>query len=697
MKWTLLVGFVAVLVLGVPHSVSASVPNVKAPTGPSYGGFFTGSYSFETYITCQSGLTFQSSYSNSLEGTHTFDFDGADDGSLMVRIDGGGDQIIYSCGDPRPSVLSASYSVSKDTTNPSIGITSPADGSSTSSSSIDVAVSAGDSTSGIGSVSVNGQGAAFSGGLWHVTVGLNVGSNTLAATAYDRAGNSAARQITVNRSASSPSPQPPPPSGGGTSSTPRPSPPTYTANQTPVPAPAPPVSSETPPVQAPAPVIAPIVIPSSTPNIVQTPAPKPLKKVPTNDINWLSWLMKLLASLPLLAIIGIIVGVRSVRHAIVLYFQLLRIRLHPYIFKLKMTLKGYAHDMPRTGLVSHRRHTGKVLAHHHTSYPALVFLVLCTMVLSAAVSFSGHAESSTLSMTVLGPPPASGAYINAPVDGDIVTAATIAVKGTCPSGLVIELYRDGGFAGSGYCDVNGQFAISISLNPGLNNIVARDVDALGQYGPDSNTVGVTYNPPPSPSPTPTPSPSPSPSPTPSPAPSPSATPTPTAAPKPSPTPTKSTPKTSKTPTAIPGALPALTIDSDQHYFKGINPGESVTWHIKIISGTPPFKINWNWGDGSHDSAISTDRSVTSLAHTYRDPGYYRVTATVTDAAGHTAILQVLVIVNGFATQPGNTSKPDFGFLIPVWPLLFGMLLLTVSFWLGERTFKGQHPALQPQT
>ena len=73
-----------VVVLGVPQLASAGQPSVQAPTGPQSGGVFTGTYTFSTYISCSGGSQFNSSYSNNLEGTHTFAFYGAPDGSLWV-------------------------------------------------------------------------------------------------------------------------------------------------------------------------------------------------------------------------------------------------------------------------------------------------------------------------------------------------------------------------------------------------------------------------------------------------------------------------------------------------------------------------------------------------------------------------------------------------------------------------------------
>ena len=675
MKWSLLVGFVAVLVLGIPHKVAASSPSVMAPTGPSSGGFFTGTYSFDIYISCQSGLSYSTSYSNSIEGTHSFSFDGGADGSLLLRIDGGGDLIIYSCGDPTPSYLVSSYTVSRDTTSPSVGINSPADGATTSASSVTVAVAAGDATSGVGQVSVNGVGASFSGGVWNASVGLNIGSNTIVATASDRAGNSASVSVSVYRNA---------PSGGG--GPPSPTPPTGGTQATPPPYKAPPVGTVSAPDPTPIPTATPtpsaeasaapvaVARASSTPSPSHTP-PVPAtstKSGPIFNAKSVAWMKTLTFLMVSISILYLVFGVRSVRRRIFYRWNSIRLRLNPYLFRLRLFIRGKEHDIQRSGIWSHKKHTGKIVAHHHTNYPALVFLILCTTILSASYAYSSHAASSdsTLSLTVLGPAPTLGATINAPTTGATVSNPLLQVSGGCPVGLAVELYRNGGFAGSTFCDSSGTYIITVTLIEGSNTLIARDVDGLGQYGPDSNNVTVSYI---------------------APAPAPSASPTP------SPSPVAGPRRNTVTKNNIPPAniVQPFTIDTDQHYYQGVNPGDNVTWHLKIIGGTPAFEVLWSWGDGTSDKISTADRQSSSSDHQYKAPGFYKVTVTVTDQSGRKSLIQLLVVVNGAGSFATTTSPHDFGNLFPIWPVLAGTMLLTISFWLGEIYFKGKGDRFAP--
>ena len=685
MKWSLLVGFVAVLVLGIPHKVAASSPSVMAPAGPSTGGYFTGTYTFDIYISCQSGLSYSTSYSNSLEGTHTFSFDGAADGSLMLRIDGGGDLIIYSCGDPTPSYLVSSYTVSRDTTSPSVGINSPADGATTSASSVAVAVAAGDATSGVGQVRVNGVAASFSAGVWNATIGLNVGSNTVVAIAQDRAGNTASASISVNRSAPSGGGGPPasPPPSGGVQATPTPYVAPYrgtTSTQTPPPDPTP-TPAPTPSAEASSTPVT-VARASSTPTPSHTPpvSATSTKPGPILNAKWVAWMKGFGYLAVSISILYVIFGVRRVRRSLFYRFNSIRLRLNPYLFRLRLFIRGKEHDIQRSGIWSHKKHTGKIVAHHHTNYPALVFLMLCTTVFSASYAYSGRAATSdsTLSLTVLGPAPTVGASINSPTTGASVSNPLLQVSGGCPVGLAVELYRNGGFAGSTYCDASGAYIITLTLVEGSNTLIARDVDGLGQYGPDSNNVTVTYTVPP---------PSPSPSPTPSPSMSPSKSPSAVAGPR------RSTPQKTNIPVAT--NVQPFTIDTDQHYYQGVNPGDNVTWHLKIIGGTPPFEVLWSWGDGTSDKISTTDRQSSSTAHQYKSPGFYKVTVTVTDQSGRKSLIQLLVVVNGAGSFATTTSPHEFGNLFPIWPVLAGTMLLTISFWLGEIYFKGKGDRFAP--
>lgn len=572
-----------VVMLGMPKNVTAGQPAVLPPTGPQSGGVFTGTYTFTTYIYCTSGFSFTSSYSNNLEGTHTFAFYGAADGSLLVRIDGGGLLLVTSCGDPLtpPHTHVTTYTVTKyaaPAPTPSPTATPPTTGSG-----------GGGTGSSTGTSGSSGQGAPAAPSL--------------------------------------------------TSVTPTPAPPAQAPGPTPNPS-----RRDLPAVVA-----------------GSSDASASVAVVPPRTGWSLGWAAVFGVAVLCLMTLGRFGGMRR-RLSLKLAFVWLR--LEPYWFRLRhhwhhYRPRVYGHELPRRRGLSAHHHSGKVLAHHHTSYAALGFLLLLAAALTAAVSLSTRAESAFMSLTVTGPPPSTAATIDQPLSGEHFTTAGQTVRGTCPAGIGLEVYRNGSFAGSGLCDTGGLYAILITLVPGPNSLVVRVVDALGQYGPDSNTITIYYDPPPPPSPAPTPSPVPTATPTVSPRPSVSASPAP-AGPKP------------------------LLLDSARHFYQGGMVGEPVEWTVTISGGRRPYRTTWDWGDGQTDTTSAGIATEIKHSHRYAQPGVYRLTIRARDALAGEAILQLVVVVNGEAGTGVAPTRPDPGRLVFVWPLLIAVGIIILSFWLGER-------------
>ena len=610
-----------VVVLGVPQLAAAGQPSVSPPTGAGqtyYNGtyYFTGPYRFDTYISCNGGGSFSSSYSSFLPGTNVFSFYGAPDGSLLVSINGGGMQLVTSCGNPfvTPDTLVASYTVA-------------------------------------------------------------VGSPPPPPTPT---------------STPTPTPSPnltPPPSGGGphgsghTTQTP---PPVVapTGNASPSPTPAP-TSTPTPSVT---------LSPSPTPSGPGQPSvgnigPGDLSDqspLPNPQIIRLAWQIAGLALALFTLFMIAFWRSRRIRERIRARFTTPRLMAQARWFNFKMWASHLIHklfglfkrkargsELPRRRGFSAHHHSGKLLAHHHTSYASLVFLMVLAGIVAAAAGLVTHADSN-LSLTVPGPPPTSGATIDSPLNGQHFSTNSVSVQGACPPGLLIEIYRNTIFAGSALCDTGGLYSVLITLVPGQNDLVARDADALGQYGPDSSTVSVYYDAPPPPSPPPAPTPTPPlptmPAPTHAATPSPqpltgSATPLPSSAPKPS----------------------TLLITSSQHLYQGTDPNTPVQWTITVSGGLTPYQLAWEWGDGSNDAYPSTAGGPLSHTHSYAKTGVYQLTVRATDASGHQAVIQLVTIVGGGQVQVFGQASPgdQSGNLILIWPLLTITGLVVLSFWLGE--------------
>lgn len=598
-----------VVVLGVPKFAVAGLPTVQPPTGPQSGGVFTGTYSFVTYISCSSGLNFNSSYQNSLEGTHTFEFFGAADGSLLVEIDGGGLLLITSCGDPFTPAHTAvaTYTVTKNGAPPSTPTPTPPPTPSPT-----LTPTSGSSTSAGGGSSVSGGASS------------NIAGAVLPGASPAIVATPATPEVTVAPQAST---------------SPFVSPAAHGTN-----------------------------LSAAQPATDSAAMPTPQRLTLAAQVGGGLGLVALGLLLWLLRS-----GRARERVRVVVVGRWLS--MEPHWFRLRQALLGrrpiaHGHDVPRRRGLSAHHHTGKVLAHHHTSYPALAFLILLSGVLAAGVSLSTRAESSLLTVTVPGPPPATPATIDSPTDGQHFSTNMQTIRGTCPTGLGLEIYRNASFAGSTLCDVNGLYAVLITLVPGANDIVARDVDGLGQYGPDSPTVTIYYDVPPTPTPSPTPTATPSVAPVSS-----VASPTPrlgTSIPRPSATPNQTT-------------IEPLLLDSGKHFYYGVEVGTPLDIAVTARGGRPPYRITWGWGDGASGSTVSQTPGVAQNSHSYDKPGTYQVTLRAKDALGREAVIQVVVVVNGAAPMAAPTLPRDYpGSLILVWPSLVAVSLVVLSFWLGER-------------
>lgn len=101
-------------------------------------------------------------------------------------------------GNTNDGISSASFKI--DLTNPSVAITSPANGATTIAASVNVSGTASDTPSGIASVTVNGAAATYAAGSWSRSgVTLACGANTITATATDVASRTSTDSVTVTR------------------------------------------------------------------------------------------------------------------------------------------------------------------------------------------------------------------------------------------------------------------------------------------------------------------------------------------------------------------------------------------------------------------------------------------------------------------------------------------------------------------
>src|ERR1039458_1665129 len=122
---------------------------------------------------------------------------------------------------------------------------------------------------------------------------------------------------------------------------------------------------------------------------------------------------------------------------------------------------------------------------------AILTAIICNQTAWAANPGPGSG-SIGLQGTISTAPPTRGATIAIPSNGAVFTAVPITVSGLCPSNLLVKIFSNNIFVGSTVCS-NGSYSLQVDLFGGRNGLVARVYDSLGQAGPDSNTVTVTFN------------------------------------------------------------------------------------------------------------------------------------------------------------------------------------------------------------
>jgi len=300
---------------------------------------------------------------------------------------------------------------------------------------------------------------------------------------------------------------------------------------------------------------------------------------------------------------------------------------------------------------SHHSHTARVLPHHHTSYPSLIFL---TVVLSVFIlAFGAIAKSATLTVTaaVTGPLPTAPAIITSPLDGASFPDPLVTVDGTCSAGYVVKLFRNGVFSGSTLCTVGNTFTIQVTLTAGHNDLNAQIYNFIDQPGLPGNTIGVTYNVP-------------------------------------------ATPTTTTTPTSIPQAKVAPLLLETATQYQGALPGHEIVWTIKISGGTAPYAISVEWNDGSVDVYSQPTAGTFEIKHTYARPGSYKgayfIKVRASDSQQRQAVLQVVALINEstYISPINNTSWPPWfsGLsrrLTVIWPALGLAILMLISYIIGR--------------
>jgi len=275
--------------------------------------------------------------------------------------------------------------------------------------------------------------------------------------------------------------------------------------------------------------------------------------------------------------------------------------------------------------LQHRKHTGKLLSHKHTSYRALFLVLMITGAFLGSLQFAiAHAADFEVTAKLSAVVPTVPATIDSPTLNLVVQQAPLTVSGTCQvmsPMAIVAIYRGSDVLGSTFCQSDGTFSVIITLRSGVNQLFARTFNITNDPGPDSAPSTITYRPPV------------------------------VAEPQASPDP-EAPPEETSPPTGQPGAVLGL---NSKDAFLIFGPDKPATWVGSISGGELPYRLKVDWGDGTIQTKDELGSEGIERSHTYKTMKSYFVTLTAHDTHNQAASFQLAAIT---PNQPNDASTSD---------------------------------------
>lgn len=284
----------------------------------------------------------------------------------------------------------------------------------------------------------------------------------------------------------------------------------------------------------------------------------------------------------------------------------------------------------------HYKHTGKILAHRHTSYRVLFLLLLTPIAMLALVDhMSVLASDYVVTATVPANMPSGAPVIVSPKNGDVINMRTVAVKGTCPVAntiSVIAIYNNDMYVGSSLCGSDGRFTVTVPIMYDINKLVAKVITITGANGESSAPVIVARE---------------------------------------------------GVDQAQVQQLSLPLMISTRDLFVVINHDGQASWAGSFNGGKPPYNVTIDWGDGYSDHRTVMDQTDQSFAHNYGSVHLYEVLIKVVDAAGESVVLNSVTVhfglQQGILDVPTENVPPLIGFVQRYFEQIYIMTISAVVF------------------
>lgn len=293
----------------------------------------------------------------------------------------------------------------------------------------------------------------------------------------------------------------------------------------------------------------------------------------------------------------------------------------------------------------HHDHSGRLRPHANTTYAGLGFLLLLTIIVLTALTYSASADATDPVSYTVGASAAvaqkvpNAPTITSPGSGQEISKLPVDVGGICAKGYVVKVFANDILVGANSC-AGGSYSVPVSLFFGRNTVRAQSFNLLDQGGKSSAAVGLTY-----------------------------------------------------APSAGQGInlfqqfgdsrakANQLFIKADV-FHKSAASGQDTAWPIEIVGGTAPYAVNISWGDGKTDVYSRSATGRFEVKHRYDSTGAgenFQVVVKAADAVNDQAYLQVVSVSN---VKAANAKSA--GGLVIAWPLIGAGLLMVISFYLGDR-------------